>query len=428
MNMKKRLGQFFTVDAKVCDLMNSLMTDPLGKVLEPSAGAGNLMLHIINRNYDSLTGFELDNTVPLLDDSLQVQYGDFFELSQGLDNTFNSIIGNPPYVAWKNVGETTRSLASQTLLKYSEKANLYHLFMDRCIDLLAPDGQLVFIVPKEWLYTTSALPLREKFLKYGFFTHIVDLGEAKVFPDADVPALMIFRYQKFGALAKKDETMFACWDNLDWTEKKLNAVNGYYSFSAKEFPHRISDFFDVKVGLVSGADKIFDVSNHTYLNELKKEDAVVELLTTKGVKPYFFVDHQLKFSDLGEYSRKFAVENKEILLQRKIRSFHDSNYWHWGAVRNLDLMRSDCPNIFAFNRTRQSNVFFKSDARFYSGGLLALYVKDNICLDLDKVVDYLNGSEFKESCYDFGLTTGDKLSLQPSTLSMIPVVDLGSLT
>lgn len=426
MSNKKQYGQFFTVDPKVCSLMDSLLLDPLGKVLEPSAGAGNLMLVASEREHDSLVGFELDESVPLLDDSLNVEYGDFFLLSQNLDKSFDSIIGNPPYVTWKNVTDSTKFHASQTFVNYGEKTNLYHLFLDRCIDLLAPDGQMVMIVPKEWLYTTSALPLREKFVKHGVFTHFVDLGEAKVFPDASVPAICVFRFQKFGLDVRQGEsssTMFAKWGE-EWVEKSLNVVGGCYSFSSQELDYTIGDFFDVKVGLTTGADPIYNIESHPLKDEFVGEGNTIQMLTTKGVQTHFFADPSLSFDELGEASQKFVLENREKLIGRKIRPFNESNYWHWGAVRNIELMRGDTPMIYTFNRTRSDTLFFFEDTRFYNGSFVGLYAKQE--LDLEKVVEYLNGSEFRESCYDVGVISGNKVRFQPSTLSAIPVPDFST--
>ena len=62
--------------------------------------------------------------------------------------------------------------------------------------MLQDDGELIFIVPKEWLYNTSAQFLRDYLCENGDFTHFIDCGEEKLFDDADVPALCIFRYQK----------------------------------------------------------------------------------------------------------------------------------------------------------------------------------------------------------------------------------------
>ena len=45
----------------------------------------------------------------------------------------------------------------------------------------------MLIVPKEWLYSTSAAPLREKMKRDGSLTHIIDIGEERVFDDAMPP-------------------------------------------------------------------------------------------------------------------------------------------------------------------------------------------------------------------------------------------------
>lgn len=429
---KKRLGQFFTVDDRVQDVISELVADPCGVTLEPSAGAGHLMKLVKDREGIALHGFELDDTLPLCDDALSVSYGDFFQLSEHSDGHYDTILGNPPYVAWKNTTSSTKQAAVSTFSAYSEKANLYYLFLDRCIDLLKSGGQMVMIVPKEWLYTTSAAPLRRKMMDRGAITHLVDVGEAKVFPDASVPALVIFRYLKStqNAVDASETISFKKWDALEepWQEKRLSFSGGYLSLAENRYGYTVSDFFDVKVGMVSGADRIFDVTEHPDLPSFQSEGHVVDMLTTKGVRQYLFIDTSLSFEEIGESTAGYLRGHREALLHRGIRKFSEDDWWHWGAVRNIERMRDGSPRFYAYQRTRREQVFFLSDVDFYSGGVLALFPKSELSQERqDQVMRYLNSREFRQSCEDMGLTTGNKVSLQPSTVAHIPMPDVLSL-
>lgn len=256
MTNKKQRGQFFTVNDTVLDNIMSLVEEPAGRTLEPSAGAGNIMKSFLQKFPNSkIEGWELDTSITPVDKNLNIVFGDFFVRAEKEHGKFRTIIGNPPFVAWKNVEEKTKASASLAKIGYSDKTNLYHLFMDKCIDLLEDDGQLIFIVPKEWVFSTSALPLRKKMLEFGTITHIIDGGEEKVFPDADVPALIIFRYVK--TPSQKHVIAVRSGFNKgvsDWGTRYLKvSQKGLWMVSAMEedIPYKVEDFFDVKVGIVT---------------------------------------------------------------------------------------------------------------------------------------------------------------------------------
>lgn len=446
---KKELAQFFTVDQKVQETMCDLLgNSEVGRVLEPSAGSGLLMRAVVKNcrslDPDCVDGFELDDTVTPCDPSLRIFYGDFFSLSDGKEGTYDSIIGNPPYLAWKNVPSRTRELSRSVKEKYSDKCNLYHLFIDRCIDLLAPGGQMVMIVPKEWLYSTSAAPLRRKMFLSGSVTHLIDLGETKVFPDADVPAVIIFRYLKNAVETVSDdkvlerETLFRMWewDDSRWEKRRsvFDTRNDSLAIQSSEllsdFKHTVGDFFKVRVGLVSGADKIFDVTDHENLKELKAEGSVIDLLTTKGVRQYIFTGPKgmaQSFDDYGEETRRYLLSHKDQLISRGIRRFDEKNWFEYGAVRNFSSMTPSGKVIYAYNRvrTRTRKPFFIADRMMFSGGLLMMDpIKDLFTgetPDLEKTLSFLNSEKFIDISYQMGLTSGDKVSYQPSTLERCPL-------
>lgn len=422
MDLKSIRGQFFTKNEKIHELLIDLLTPrPDWKILEPSAGAGDIM-RAVKESYPeaSVTGWEIDENVVSKD--LDVEIRDFFTPT---DEKFHSIIGNPPYVGWKNVEEGTKKSAAEVKQGYSDKANLYYLFMDRCIDLLEEDGELIFIQPKEWLYSTSALPIREKMLKEGMVTHVIDGGEEKVFSDADVPAIMIFRFQK----GKKDRHFLHSQgfsEQSTWDTRILSRTeNGFWIFLTEETAESfkgmktLGHFFSVRVGIVTGADKVFNVSNNPQLSVFQEEGTVKGYRTTKTVEQYVDVHDYTTFEQIPEHTREYLLSHKETLIKRKITSFHEGNWWKYGAIRNKKLMESSPQRIYTFAKTRSANPFFiDGSSTYFGGGLLGLFPKKDI--DIEKALEILNSKEFRSICEAFGLTTANKVSFQPKTLESVP--------
>ena len=164
--MKERRGQFFTTSADVQEAMASLLTHApsSSRCLEPSAGAGDLVSTLERHGYEGIDAIEFDQSIDAICKT-EIEHGSFFRYARGKEGRYDIIFGNPPYVAWKNLEDSQKTDRDVLEIKnrgYSDKCNFYLLFIDRCIDLLSDGGEVVLIVPKEWLYSTSAAPLREK--------------------------------------------------------------------------------------------------------------------------------------------------------------------------------------------------------------------------------------------------------------------------
>jgi adenine-specific DNA-methyltransferase len=87
------------------------------------------------------------------------------------------------------------------------------------------------------------------------------------------------------------------------------------------------------------------------------------------------------------------LANKEALLERKIRKFSESNWFEWGAPRNLTAIRANLgkPCIYVKNITRSKEVSFLGCVQFFGGGLLCLIPKQTMTEKaLQGVIDFLN--------------------------------------
>ena len=135
------LGQIFTPPA-IVDCMRKLVRNK-GRVLEPACGDGAFLKH-----FPGALGIEIDprHAPP------GAEVMNFFELSD--DESFATIIGNPPYVRYQDISPGTRRLARGTVL--DKRANLYLFFIEKCLRLLEPGGELIFITPRDFLKSTSA--------------------------------------------------------------------------------------------------------------------------------------------------------------------------------------------------------------------------------------------------------------------------------
>jgi adenine-specific DNA-methyltransferase len=418
-DIKKSRGQFFTIRNRVLDVLIELIKNN-GSILEPSAGQGHIIKSIENKFNKQIRAIELDySKVDTRVCDSEIEVNNFFNFIKNSDS-FDTIIGNPPFVKLKNVEGDTMDLLPE---KIPGNGNLYYFFIKYCVSILENNGELIFIVPKEWLYNVSAQFVRDYLSENGGFTHFIDCGEEKLFDDADVPALCIFRFQKgyFGGL-KFYETLDDFYSGKYVIKQTTYSNTIVFSNEIYE-GKRISDYFDVKVGLVTGAEKVFRVGNDTNLSD----ELLISIIgTNKLSSKYIFADNVTSFQNIPTDIQEYFLSNKKKLINREIKKFNETNWWCYGALRNVDVMNSNRKRIYGLMKTRENEVFWKGDEfEFFGGGLVGLFLKNGLDIDLDEVVRHMNSEQFKKIMKDSNMYSNNKVSITPSVLSNLPFPFLG---
>jgi adenine-specific DNA-methyltransferase len=356
---KKGLGQFFTESEALQQFVWDKVEHRGSTLLEPSFGAGHLLQKFLEGNAEyPMVCYELDDTIaPIVSfgPSQMVVYGNF--LLQPIAQKFRTIVGNPPYVK-------------------QGKTNLYVQFIERCFDVLTDDGELIFIVPSDFLKLTSTSSLLNRMTSVGCFTDFLFPHDERLFSSASVD-VVVFRYRK-GLIS--NQTM------VNGVSKRYSNSNGIITFSdTEETGTRLEDMFHVYVGLVSGKDSVF-----------KNPVGTREILCDKGKIERFILEDT--FPSGKPAIDEHLTAHKAELLERKIRKFNETNWFEWGAPRNrvaMDKYRNrGC--IYVRNMTRQKEVAWKGTVQYFGGSLLCMVPKEE-GIDLDRVVRILNDPETKNN-------------------------------
>ena len=364
----KHLGQVFTPE-KIVKTMLSLRKNK-GSILEPSCGNGSFL----NQLEHTAIGIEIDKNI--IKDS-RVIYTDFFNYS--LKNKFDSIIGNPPYVRFQDIKESTKKKLNISL--FDQRTNLYLFFIKKCIDHLKFKGELILITPRDFIKSTSSIKLNELLYEEGSLSHFYDLGDQMVFKNFS-PNCAIWRWIK-GVRQKKLN------DGRKWFFKE-----GQLLFGEQKNMESMSDYFDVKVGAVSGADNIFTSSkgNKKFICSTTAKDGELRTMI-----------YNKKDRSLNKY--------KQALLQRRIRKFDENNWWEWGRKYH----EKEGERIYVNCKTRNSKPFFQSDVTAYDGSVLALFPKKKI--NLSKAVEKLNQTDWNKK----GFLCGGRLLFSQRSLQNTPL-------
>ncbi len=235
------LGAIFTrIDVVnfILDLAGYTCDKPLHKnrLMEPSFGAGDFLLPAIerllkawrayggsktvvedlahsiravelhrdtfNRTYSAVVKLLLDNGIPFefaerLADEWLIQ-DDY--LLQSFDNTFDYIVGNPPYVRQELIPAALLTEYRRRYKTLYDRADLYVPFIEHSLSLLSMGGRLGFICADRWMKNKYGAPLR-RMISDGFHLKIyVDMTDTPAF-HADVvayPAVTIICREKAG--------------------------------------------------------------------------------------------------------------------------------------------------------------------------------------------------------------------------------------
>lgn len=475
---KNKFGQYFTPKV-VADFMIDLADiSANSKILEPSCGEGVFLKLLQDKGFNNLTAYEIDED--LAQDFFNVRYESF--VSATIDEKFDLIIGNPPYIRWKNLEEHLKQELSLNPIwnKYfNSLCDYLYIFILKSIDLLNENGQLIFICPEYWMNTTHSVTLRNYMVANGYFEEIYHFNETPIFEKVTV-SIVIFKFikgktenqkikvAKFYANQKlttetlnklkfqqelKDAEYLSVSQfkqNERWllqtdevrnelkiletncVKKTQNTLLNLFNNSVLEF-NTIGDFFDIGNGLVSGLDKAFQVNGHT-LNE-QERNATINVIKAKDLKPYFtenitkyiFIKDGLRETEFQKTYPNFYnhfQKHKED-LEKRYQYNRKINYWEWVFLRNFNLFSKDEKRIFVPCKERISNknhfrFALVDEGVFPTQDVTAIFKKSNTKESIEYVLAYLNNPIIFDWLKCNGIVKGNIVEFSEKPIASIP--------
>ena len=191
---KNKYGQYFTTKV-IADFMTSLITHKkASKILEPACGKGVFLDSLIQQDFNNISAYEIDRTLET--PYKFVKYQSFLPVS--LLEKYDVVIGNPPYIRWKNLEpELKKELTNHFLWNkyFNSLCDYLFIFILKSIEHLNENGELIFICTDYWLNTTNSSSLRNYMSQNGYFSEIYHFKEAPLFEKVTA-SFIIFRYVK----------------------------------------------------------------------------------------------------------------------------------------------------------------------------------------------------------------------------------------
>lgn len=477
-NTKNKFGQYFTPKVVANFMIEMADITKKSKILEPSCGEGVFLELLQQKGFNDLSAFEIDKE--LAQDFCYVKYESF--VSAKIDEKFDLIIGNPPYIRWKNLEDELKQELSINPIwtKYfNSLCDYLYIFILKSIELLNENGQLIFICPEYWMNTTHSISLRNYMVQNGYFEEIYHFNETPIFEKVTV-SIVIFKFVKSKVKSDKikvskfyanqkltNETLHNLKNQIPFKDaeflsvsqfkinerwilqsdevrdelqiletnclrKNQNTILNLFDENKQEF-HTIGDFCDIGNGLVSGLDKVFQVNGHV-LNE-NELSATLNVVKAKDLKPfvidnitkYIYINEGLEEEKFKELYPNFYTHFQKYKsdLDKRYQYNRKINYWEWVFLRNFNLFKKEEKRIFVPCKERISNKnYFRfalvDEGTFPTQDVTAIFKKSNTKESIEYILAYLNNPIVFDWLKCNGIVKGNIVEFSEKPISSIP--------
>ena len=109
-----------------------------------------------------------------------------FEWDGRFSDAFDGMVGNPPYIRNRRIGADAKKWFSGEYASASGQYDSYVLFVEKALSRVRDGGYVAFITPNKYAAAAYGAALRRHILKTARIRMIVDVSDARVFPDLDV--------------------------------------------------------------------------------------------------------------------------------------------------------------------------------------------------------------------------------------------------
>lgn len=198
---QKLRGAYYTPLQLANAMVGLFASQNIATVLEPSCGDGVFLDSLKNlKLLDKIKRVTAVEIAPDEAEKVRSQYSDFGQVEVCTEDFFNYyyrvldkesfdlILGNPPYIRYQYLKESQREMQSEILTSHGMKANklinAWVAFIVACVQLLSETGKIAFVIPAEILQVAYAEDLR-LYLANNLAKITLITFEQLVFPDIE---------------------------------------------------------------------------------------------------------------------------------------------------------------------------------------------------------------------------------------------------
>lgn len=337
-------------------------------------------------------------------------------LSLEINEKFDFIIGNPPYVSYANIDIKNRNFIRDNFDSCKKgKFDYCYPFIELSLRYLNTGGKLAYLIPTNIFKNVFAKDLRE--LLKDKVTKILDYKTTKIFKnvltsssiiicdlDRNTTNIEYYDVSKNKYLSIEKESLGEKWIFSENKEKDKVLFSDYF-LAATSVATLLNDAFVIKEYEIRG--EYFYVENMPIEKEIIRPAASPRALS-KDFKefiifPYEYVDGKLKRLEAEEmYNRypcayKYLEKFKDKLNLRN--SDTNSKWFEYGRSQALDNLNQE-KLLMSFIITNKVNVYELGVNYIpYSG----IYIVPKSSLSLSVAKEILESDEFLKYINDIGI-------------------------
>ncbi len=305
-SIDKSNGVYYTPSELADVLVAPLLNGHNCTIFDPAYGEGSLLLAaerlltIVSNSYkseDQLFGCDLHPVNGLLEHIQQANLVELDYFDYPTSNIFDIILMNPPFVRhhlieMKKKNEYREKVAH--LLELKGTCDLWAYFLVKSLDHMKKGGSIGAILPWSFLQADYAQPVRVWLSKHFKEIKIHALG-AKYFKKAKERIVLVWLMNygthcssiKITSSKKTNIRLrYTSYSQAEWKSDRVVLKEGISSSEilsryAKEYLYsRFENYAKIKIGVVTGADNYFIISQSDFEAELEAWDYLVPLYNT----------------------------------------------------------------------------------------------------------------------------------------------------
>ena len=443
--------QKFTPDTLVETMLDlaGYTTDLMEKtILENSFGTGNILKAIVARYIKSansagyskeavsfglsrdIYGIELDkglfdNCIRELNDIVS-QYAlpaVDWKLFQGnaleidLNVKFAFIVGNPPYISYKEMDDESRKALKEKFVSCSAgKFDYCSAFIESAISLLKDTGKLVQLIPNNIYKNVFAQKLREKLKVH--LSIVYDYPNQKLF-DKTLTSVSLFLYEQDNI---SDNIQYKNITNKQTRVISRKALGDKWTFDS-ELPNadgtiRFGDVFNASVSIATLLNEAFLLSERDIQEEQIEPDVVYKAVSPRSLQyqtekyiifPYKYDGSGLVRFTANEFEKLFPNATKHLKRFSKELAERDSDknaaWFEYGRSQALSHINTEKLLVSTITTRKVEIHKIGKDAIPYSGIYITVKNSD---YSLDDAISVLRSNQFMEYIRRIGISVNGK--------------------
>ena len=277
-----------------------------------------------------------------------IYYGDI--LTRPFDIKFEYVIGNPPYISYRNLEKEVRDFIREEYKTCKNgKPDYCYAFIENAIQYLDSNGKMVYLVPNSIYKNVYAQDLRELIKKS--LEVIKDYPNQKLFDNAMTSSTIMLlrkdRYVKeidYNNVPKKEQTIIS--------KEKLSGKWIFENHLENHSEIRFGDLFHASMAIATQRNKVFVVDENKKANwELERGSirlAISPRNQKYGIKEYIIFPYMIRKNKVENYTEEafekkypkaylYLLENRKELEERDAdKSAQWFEYGRSQALQNMN--------------------------------------------------------------------------------------------